>query len=299
MTSSLASTLPNLAAFCRTFTAGSFTGAARALGVTPQAVSRSVARLEQELGVTLFRRTTRSLAPTDEARRYYERCVEALALLASAERELTSEGAPEGEVKLSIPTTYGHHRFLPSLGLFRERYPKIRVAVSVSNQNIDFVRDGFDLAIRMGTIGEQGLVARKLGDFALGVFASPAYLERHPPPRTVEELARHTCIGFILPSTGRVLPWGFAKAPQTFAPNAPYRVADDVLGVVGLARAGIGLIQLYDFIVQDDVARGALVEVLRPYRGKTRPFSLLRPKSVAPTPAVRAMIDFIVELSRA
>src|SRR5690348_1132735 len=120
MASTLVGTLPNLGAFCRTFESGSFTRAARSLGVTPQAVSRSIARLEQELGVTLFRRTTRSLSATAEARRYYERCVQALSLLATGEQELALDrAAPTGDVRISVPTTYGHHHFLPSLGAFR------------------------------------------------------------------------------------------------------------------------------------------------------------------------------------
>lgn len=299
MVAALAGTLPNLEAFCRTFETGGFTSAARLLRVTPQAVSRSIARLEHELGVTLFRRTTRSLAPTDDARRYYDRCVQALSLLATGERELASgRAAPEGEVRISVPTTYGHHRFVPALGAFHERYPKIRVEVSVSNDNVNFVRDGFDLAIRMGSIGDQSLVARKLGEFPLGVFGSPAYLGRHSMPERVEDLAHHLCIGFVLPSTGRVLPWSFTPAPQKFAPNAPYRVAGDVLGAVSVARAGVGLIQLYDFLVADDLARGTLVEVLKGYRGRTRPFSLLRPRSVRLTPAARALSSFIVERAR-
>jgi DNA-binding transcriptional LysR family regulator len=297
---SLAGTLPNLEAFCRTYETGSFTKAARALSVTPQATSRSVARLESALGVTLFRRTTRSLAPTEEARRYYDLCVQALSLLSTGERELQSGlRAPEGRVRISVPTTYGHHRLLPSLGVFRERYPGIRVEVNVSNQNVDFVRDGYDLAIRMGTIEDRTLVARKLGDFELGVYASRGYLARHRAPRTPEDLAQHACVAFVMPSSGRVLPWTFAPGPRSFVPDAPYRCSEDVLGVIALARAGVGLVQVYDFLVEDDVARGTLVEVLASFRGRSRPFSLLYPKSVVPSSAVRAMIDFILETARA
>jgi len=296
---SLAGTLPNLEAFCRTYETGSFTGAARALSVTPQATSRSVARLERALGVTLFRRTTRSLAPTDEARRYYELCVQALSLLATGERDLASaKNAPEGRVRISVPTTYGHHRLLPSLGAFQERYPGVRVEMNVSNQNIDFVSDGHDLAIRMGAVRDKTLVARKLGDFALGVYASRSYLARHGAPRTPEELTRHTCVGFIMPRSGRVLPWTFHPEPRTFVPDAPYCCSDDALGIITLARAGVGLVQIYDFLVEDDVTRGALVEVLAPFRGASRPFSLLYPKGVVLSPAARALKNFIVATAR-
>jgi DNA-binding transcriptional LysR family regulator len=295
----LAGTLPNLEAFCRTYEAGSFTKAARALGVTPQATSRSIARLERDLGVTLFRRTTRSLAPTEAARQYYDRCVEALSLLSAGEREIASRRkAPDGHVRMSVPTTYGHHRLLPSLGAFRERFPDVRVDVNISNQNIDFVRDGYDLAIRMGTIGDQTLVARKLGEFALGVYASSPYLARHRVPRRPEDLESHACVGFVMPRTGRVLPWTFSPGPRSFVPDARYRCSDDALGVITLARAGVGLVQIYDFLVEADVASGALVEVLARFRGRSRPFSLVYPRSVRPSRAARAMIEFIVANAR-
>jgi DNA-binding transcriptional LysR family regulator len=296
---SLAGTLPNIEAFCRTYEAGSFTSAARALGVTPQATSRSVARLERALGVTLFRRTTRSLAPTDQGRRYYDLCVQALSLLSAGERDLASGRASvEGRVRISAPTTYGHHRLVPLLGAFRDRFPAVRVEIDISNRNTDFVRDGHDLAIRMGAIGDATLVARKLGDFPLGVYASPSYLSRHGAPRAPDELKEHTCVAFLMPRSGRVIPWAFHPAPKSFLPDAPYRCSDDVLGVIGLARASVGLVQIYDFLVEEDVARGRLVEVLGPFRGATRPFSLIYPKGAPLSPAARALADFILAAAR-
>jgi DNA-binding transcriptional LysR family regulator len=291
----LTGTLPNLEAFCATYETGSFTGAARALSVTPQAISRSVSRLEGALGVTLFRRTTRSLAATEEARRYYERCVQAIALLAEGERGLQAgRRALAGRVRLSAGTTYAHHRLLPALGEFRLRYPGIAVEVHVSNHNVSFVRDGHDLAIRMGEIDDAGLVCRRLGAFALGVYASPTYLARHGEPRSVEELERHTCITFLMPRTGRPLPWAFSGPTPRFVPAATYQCSDDFLAAVTLARAGVGLVQAYDFVVEAELARGALVEVLRPLRGQSRPFSLVYPRDAAVSRAARAMIDFIV-----
>jgi DNA-binding transcriptional LysR family regulator len=292
-------TLPNLAAFCRTYETGSFTKAARVLGVTPQAVSRGVMRLEDAVGITLFRRTTRSLAPTEAAQRYYTLCVQALGLLSAGERELSvAKHGPEGLVRMSVPTTYGHHRLLPSLSAFRERYPLVRLELHVSNQNIDFVRDGFDLAIRMGRIEDQSLVARKLGDFPAGVYGSPSYLARNGTPRTPEDLSKHDCIGFVMPSSGRILPWSFVPGPRSLTPRAAYRCSDDVLGSITMARAGLGLVQAYDFLVEADVARGSLVEVLQGYRGLTRAFSLVYPKAVKPGGAVRALIDFVVTTAK-
>jgi len=291
----LSGTLPNVEAFCQTYTTGSYTKAARALGVTPQATSRSVARLERTLGVELFRRTTRRLAPTDAARRYYERCVQALQLFAIAEREVGAErDAPEGVVRLSVPTTYAHHRLLPSLAELRERCPGIRLELNVANRNVDFIAEGFDLAIRRGPIGDRALIARKLGDFALGVYAAPSYLARHGAPRSPEELARHTCIAFVLPSSGRIVPWTFVPAPQRFQPDASYCCSDDAIAMVTLARAGVGLAQVFDFLVEDDLRAGRVVEVLAGYRGASRPFSLVYPRRPDQSRAVRAVIDHIL-----
>lgn len=290
-----ASTLPNLATFCAAFELGSFSLAARRLGVTPQAASRSVARLEEALGVTLFRRTTRSLTPTQAAREYYHTAHQALVLLTRAEQALKRDDkATSGVVRLSAPTTFGHHRLLPSLAAFRERYPSIELDLHIGNRNVDFVREGFDFAVRLGQIREYGLVARKLGDFAMGVYASPTYLARRGIPRTPQQLANHDCISFVMPSTGRVLAWSFDPEPTSWTPQAKVRCSEDALALITLARAGMGLIQLYDFLVEKDVERGLLVEVLRDYRGKSRQFSLVYPQSPKRSAAARLLIDYLL-----
>ncbi|AKF11087.1 LysR family transcriptional regulator [Sandaracinus amylolyticus] len=287
--------LPHLEAFCRTYELGSFTRAARALALTPQAVSRSVARLEEELGATLFRRTTRSLAATDEGRRYYEHAAQAIALLrAGGEAMREKRNTPSGLVRISVPTTYGLSRFAPRLGEFQRLNPHVQVEMQVSNHNVDFVRDGCDLAIRHGTIADHSLVARRLGTFPLAIVASPAYLARRGRPHTPDDLASHDCITFVLPRTGRAMPWSVGSPPRRIEPLARYRCAEDMVGVVALARAGLGLAHAYVFMFADHVRRGELVEVLEEHRGASRPFSLVYPRATARSSAVRAMIEFIV-----
>ncbi len=292
---SVQSTLPNLLTFCAAFEHGSFSKAARQLGVTPQAASRSVVRLEETLGVSLFRRTTRTVIPTDAARSYYRTAKAALGLLQQAERELASHGAVgAGLVRLSAPTSYGHYRLLPALAAFRERYPTIELEVHVGNRNVDFTTEGYDLAIRLGAIREHGLVARRLGDFALGVYGAPSYLARRAAPRTPRQLDDHSCIAFIMPSTGRVLPWTFTPGPRSLLPAAPVRCSEDVLATITLARAGAGLVQTYDFLVAQDLERGHLVEVLRDFRGASRPFSLVYPAAPKRSAAAGALIEFLL-----
>jgi DNA-binding transcriptional LysR family regulator len=291
----LESSLANVEAFCRAYEQGSFTRAAGLLGITPQAASRAVGRLEARLGVTLLRRTTRSVEATDAGRAYYEACRQALALIETGERLVAGAAGDErGTVRVSVPTTWGHHRFLPALARFRRLHPGINVLVQIDNRNVDFVREGFDLAIRMGEVRDQTLVARKLGDFALGVFASPSYLAERPAPASPDDLARHACVGFVLPSTGRVLPWRFGGGRE-ITPPPGLRVAGDVLGAITLARAGAGLVQIYDFLVEGELDRGELGEVLAPFRGASRPFSLLYPQGVVQSRAVRRLVAFLMD----
>ncbi|MBA3503907.1 MAG: LysR family transcriptional regulator [Myxococcota bacterium] len=282
----------NLEVFCKTFELGNFTRAAVDLGLTPQAASRALARLEEHLGTTLFRRTTRKLEPTEAGRTYYARCRQALDLLATGERELAAEHADRGIVRISVGTPWGHHQLVPALARLARVHPNIDVVVQIDNRNIDFVRDGFDCAIRLGEIRDQTLVARKLGEHALGLYASPAYLAERPAPRRVADLAQHRCIGFVMPGSGRVLPWELATGDVT--PVMSFTVQGDVLGTITLAREGAGIVQTYDFAVMRERARGELVEVLPSARGATRQFSLLYPKGVVQTPAVRKVVAFLV-----
>jgi DNA-binding transcriptional LysR family regulator len=295
MATHVESTLPNILAFCRTYELGNFTRAAKALQLTPAAVSRSVARLERALGVALFRRTTRELRVTAEGRRYYDKCAAAVALLAEAERDLAgAERGVRGLVRLSVPTTYGLAQLLPRLTGFGDKYPDVELEIQVSNQSIDFVREDFDLAIRMGVISDAGLVARKLGEFSVGVFASPRYLRQHGEPRAVEELAQHRCIAFMMPRTSLPLPWLFAAPNQQITVSSRLRCLEDPAAGVALAMAGEGLFQAYHFLAASALARGALVEVLRARAGRTRPFSLVYPRGRGRAAATRAVIEFVL-----
>ncbi|MCB9792189.1 MAG: LysR family transcriptional regulator [Alphaproteobacteria bacterium] len=293
--------LSQLRVFCLSVELGSFTRAARAAGLTPQAVSRSVARLEESLGQALFRRSTRQVEPTEAGRLFYAASAAALERLDEAQAVLAlRQEQPVGEVRVSVPTTYGHHRFLPMLAEFCALYPQVEVDLEISNRNVDFVREGFDLAVRMGELGDAAFVARRLGDFSVGVFASPAYLAERGAPRRVEDIAQHRCAVFVMPSSGRLLPWGFTPpGPASYLPPATLRVRHDVLGLIHFARAGGGLVQIYHFLVEAELARGELVELLPELAGRSRPFSLIYPKQAVSRPAVRALVDFVVARARA
>lgn len=291
--------LGSIELFCQAAELGSFTLAANAASVTPAAVSRSVARLEERLGVRLFVRTTRQIRLTDAGRRYFEQCRQALSQLVDAEREVTGEQTtPAGVLRISMPTPYGHYRVLPLLPAFRERYPEVQVDTHLSNRNIDFADEGFDLAIRGRAPADSNLVARKLEDAEMVVVATPAYLKRAGTPKTVADLQKHECIQFELPSSGRHLFWTFdgnANEDGDVVTSGSYGTSGDALAGVTLARAGAGLFQTYRFVVADDLREGRLVEVLREEGGRTRPFILLYPHARYLTSRVRAFVDFLVE----
>jgi DNA-binding transcriptional LysR family regulator len=282
-----------LAAFCAAYREGSFAGAARVLRLRPAAVSRAVAKLEEQLGVALFRRTTRSLRASAAADRYFEEVSPALEQLARAEQALHAKGPLRGRVRISLPSTWGLFRVMPSLGAFARAHPQVALDVQVSNRVVDFVREGFDLAVRLGPIDGASLVARRLSEAPLGCYASPEYLAARGVPRTVDELAAHTLLPFVLPRAGQVLPWLMAAPDREVIPDGPYRVFDDPLGLVSLARAGVGICQTFRFMAERDVRDGTLVEVLPAHGGRVRRFSLVYPRQGVSAPA-RALIEHLL-----
>lgn len=290
--------LGSIELFCLAAELGSFTSAAATAGVTPAAVSRSVSRLEARLGVRLFVRTTRQIRLTDGGRAYFEQCRDALAKLVDAEREVTGrQTAPAGVLRISMPTPYGHYRVLPLLPAFRARYPEVKVEAHLSNRNIDFAEEGYDLAIRGRAPADSNLIARKLEDAELVVVATPAYLTQAGTPLTLDDLARHDCIQFELPSNGRIIPWRFVKdgADIEVATQGGYRCSGDLLAGATLARNGAGLFQTYRFIVAQDLQQGRLLEVLQEFGGSARPFSLLYPHGRHVSLRVRVFVDFLLE----
>lgn len=277
---------------------GSMSAAATVLGTTPSVVSRAIVRLETRLGCQLLRRTTRQLGLTDAGRLYLEQAKGAFALIDDAERSIQASGAEiVGRIRLSAPTTYGHHRLPRQLARFFAAHPGVKVDLNITNRNVDLIAEGYDFAIRLGELKDSGLVARKLEDAALSLVASPDYLARMGTPQSLADLQQHRCIMFLIPSTGRALPWQFLDGGQDvdWMPDAALEVTDDPLGVVSLAEAGLGICQAYGFIVADRIARGSLVEVLPALRGRTRKFSLIYAPHKTLTAAAKAFIENMLE----
>jgi DNA-binding transcriptional LysR family regulator len=290
--------LSTIAIFCKAAELSSFTAAARALGLTPAAVSRGVGRLEERLGNKLFRRTTRSMQLTDDGRLYYEQCRAALSQIEDAERSISGQHKEaRGLLRISVPSTYAHYRLLPRMSAFRAQYPNVELDINVSNRNIDFVDEGYDIAIRQGTPPDSRLVARKLEDAPVGVYASPAYLRARGAPADLHALqdpAQHTLLPFTLPSTGRAMPWLFTHngQPLELHPHSSVQVSEDPLGAVVLARAGMGLVQTMGWIASSYAAE--LTEVLQPFTGRSRPFYVLYPQNRHLAARVRVLVEYLM-----
>ncbi len=290
--------LGSLELFCLAAEHGSFVAAARLAGVTPAAVSRTVARLELRLGTRLFARTTRRIRLTEQGRIYHAQCRQALNQLIEVERELGGQQLqPSGSIRISLPTPLGHLRILPLLPDFRLRYPEVKLDIHMGNRNVDFVAEGFDLAVRGRNPPDSGLIARRLLDDPLIVVAAPGYVARAGAPDTLEELARHECIQFDLPSNGQRVPWLFRHdgVDVEVLTEGGLACSGDVLATITLARHGGGLLQVPRFMVEGDLDTGALVEVMKPYAGRSRAFSLLYPAGRHMPLRVRVLMDFLLQ----
>ncbi len=293
-----ATQLGTITLFCKAAELGSFTAAAHQLGLTPAAVSRGVGRLEERLSVKLFARTTRTMQLTVDGRTYYEQCRLALTQIEDAERFITGRQLqPKGKLRISVPSTYGQYRLLPRIPAFVKQYPGIELDINVSNRNIDFVEEGYEVVIRLGTPPDSRLVAHKLEDAKVGLFASPEYIKVNGQPKTIEELEgkKFQTLPFVLPSTGKVMPWVFTKddKPVDWMPVSNINVSEEPLASVALARAGAGIVQTFEWVAQAHA--NELKEVLKPYSGRSRPFYLLYPQNRHLSARVRALIKFLAK----
>src|SRR5580765_2716577 len=182
-------------AFAKVVESGSFVRAAERLATSVSAVSRHVAELEAHLDVRLLNRTTRRLSLTESGSVFYQHCVQLLADLDEAERSASASAiTPRGTLRLSASVTFGERHLAPAIAAFIDRYPQMRFDIELSDRAVDLVDEGFDAAVRIGSIGSQHLIGRKIGETRLVCCASPVYLQRHGVPEKPEDLARHACL---------------------------------------------------------------------------------------------------------
>src|SRR5512137_381587 len=286
--------------FLRVVEAGSFTAAAAALGVRKSSVSRSVAALEAELGIRLLQRTTRRIHLTDAGRAYHDRARDALAGLEEARQEVSALGAaPRGVVRVTAPVDLAG-AIAEVTDRFVRAFPDVRVEVSLTARVVDLVREGFDLAVRAGVLADSSLLARRLGDTDLGLYASPAYLEAAGRPRRLADLERHECV--LYRAGGTAATWRLSGPRGEEQVHVRGRIDADEFEFVQamvLAGSGIGLAPVFrlaplveagelERVLPRLVQRGASVHVVWPSR-RFEPAAVVRYRQALEASLPRAL----------
>jgi DNA-binding transcriptional LysR family regulator len=284
-------------AFVRATDLGSFSAAARELGISPSALSKLVSRLETSLGVHLLSRTTRGLRPTAEGELFLNRCRRILAEIEDAESELTSSmQSPRGRLRLHAGIGFGTHLLVPMLPRFLHAYPSIDVELVLQDRALELARHRIDISIWPGEPADTSVVARKLCEFERVVCASPEYLQRRGEPQTPEDLQNHDCITLAgLPAS--LAPWSFSTGSARLAVRVSGRVeVNNAEGVRLLALEGLGVARLNRFIVSDDLRNGRLRQVMAGVTGlELQPLYALYPHMRHRLPRVAVMLKFLSE----
>ncbi len=245
---------------------GGFSAAAKLFGMTPSAVSKLVTRLEARLGARLINRSTRKLQLTAEGQAFHQRCVTILSDIAEAECEAAAGRAPRGRVRVNANVAFGNQVLLPLVPAFLAEHPELSVDLVFTDQVVDLIEERADIAIRVapGPLRGNQLMARKIGESAVAVVASPEYLARHGEPKTPADLTKHNLIGFNFARSVEGWPFRVDGALISIAAVGNTQVGDGEIARQ-LAVAGIGLARLGRFHTQAEVAAGRLVTVLEDF----------------------------------
>ena len=256
----------SMSVFRRVVEAGSFSAVARAMTLSQPTVSKHVAALERRLGARLINRSTRQLNLTDAGRDYYEHCVRILDDLAEVETRVGGgKSQPEGMLRVSMPMAFGRLQVLPHLWRFLAEYPDLNIDLLMDDHNIDLLKEGVDVVIRMGPMASSSLIAQKIGDFARVAIASPEYLADHGEPKVPADLKHHDCLVFTLLATQNE--WHFRslkgaekiRVDGRFSSNSP-----DAIREAALAGMGIAVVPLW--LIQDYLEQGQLKIILGDYK---------------------------------
>lgn len=282
--------------FCSVIEAGGFAPAADRMGLSTSAVSRHVAQLEAHLNVRLLNRTTRRMSPTDEGFAYFERCTQLLADLEETEASVSGEARrPRGRLRLTAPIALATLRLAPAFATFSRQYPEITLDIQLSDNVADFAEEGLDLAIRVGRVGSENLVARHIGETELLVAAAPDYLKRAGTPSSPDDLARYDCLTYTYSSIGNQ--WSFEdKAGKTISTRigGPINANNGML-LAEIAAAGGGIALAPCFILQPLIDSGRLQRILPEWGTPRLPIHAVYPTRRHLSAKVQAMTAFLTD----
>lgn len=277
---------------------GSLSAAARALGLTPSAVSRIIARTEQRLGTRLLLRTTRAITFTAEGEAYLRGARRILADMAEVEEAIADQGVPRGRLRVSAALGHGRMTIVPLVAAFSARYPNITVDLSLGDEVVDILGGQADVAVRFGHLPDSPLTARKVGETGQVVVASPDYLQRHGTPQQPEDLLQHNCLRF---NFRRAEPnWPFIRDGQVFSLKVCGNIeCSSGEALAQFARVGAGIARIGEFSVAEDLQRGDLVPLLQAFNPDDRePIHAVFIGGPAMPARVRVFVDYLVEQHR-
>lgn len=291
--------LDALRLFSRLAERGSFSAAARDLKIKQSTASKWIASLEAEFGVSLIERTTRSVRVSEAGQALLARSRDVLAAFDELTGEFAERSAePRGRIRISIPVVFGRLFVVPALAPFLAQYPEVSLDLEMSDRYVNLVEEGFDLAIRVGIPADTSARGRKLGESRRIVVAAPDYLKSHPRPKRPEDLKRHQCLVHGGANTSAV--WRFGKEGAKGTPIAVRGrfTANSSEAVASLARQGLGVALLADWLVRDDLAAGRLVPLLGNFATPPAPIFALSPPGRFSSATVRTLTDHLAQSLR-
>ncbi len=271
--------------------AESFTAAAKRLGISTAQVSRQVSALETRLSAKLFYRTTRKVSVSEAGNIYYQHCRQLLDGLDEAERAITNlQSTPTGKLKITAPVTYGERTIAPLVNSFVAKYPELEVRLHLTNQTLDLIDEGYDLAIRLGKLDDSTMMAKRLASRTQYVCASPDYLATHGVPHSLSELEQHNCL------QGTLDYWRFQEKRKARNVKVKGNIrCNSGRALVDAALKGIGIVQLPDYYVLRFIESGQLVSLLEHLREPDDGIWALYPHNRHLSPKVRMLIDYLGE----
>jgi DNA-binding transcriptional LysR family regulator len=285
--------LGSLNAFVRAAETRSFTVAGRQLGVSSSAIGKSVARMEERLGVRLFHRSTRSITLTAEGALFLDRCRRIFSEIEAAELELSQTlEAPRGTLRVGLPLV--GMLMIPTLAAFMRTYPEIMLDLDFSDRIIDVIEEGFDAVVRFADAGDTRLMSRALGTYRRRLVAAPAYLAAKGVPKTPDDLKAHACLHHKFPTSRRFEQWPVPPEQAGVEIELPKTaVASTLEPLIYMAEQGLGIAYLPDFAIGRQLREGLLVTVLDDYTDRSGPLRVLWPSSRHLAPKLRAFVDFL------
>lgn len=288
--------LASMSVFVKAVEAGSFTGTAVALNMSGPMVGRHVRKLEEHLGVQLLIRTTRRQSLTEVGQIYYERCKVALAEVEAAEACASEmRVTPRGRLRINAPVTFGSRALTPALPDYLAAFPEVRIELTLNNRIVDLVDEGYDIAIRVGSLADSSLVARRLADYELIACASPAYLEKHGTPATPADLKDHLCLGFQPGAPEEHWTFKDSKGRSETVQIAGPVKSNSGRALKTMALAGAGIILQPTVLLHDQLDAGRLVAILPTFVPQPLPMHIIFAPDRLPTPKLRSFIDFVVD----